>query len=584
MIANMSKASALVDVSKKRVNPFKELWTNKFLYLLALPAVVYTFIFSYLTLPYIVIAFEKFNYKTGVFSPFVGLKNFEYFFKSSWAWTVTRNTLVINILFLIVGTVCSIVLAIVLNEVKAKKFLKVSQSMMLFPYFISWVIVSYMLQGILGTETGLLNNLMGTRINYYSTPGYWYPILLILNIWKNTGYNTIVYLAAITGIDEGLYEAAYIDGATRFKRIIYITIPLLAPGFANSFMLSFIESVTDYSNPVVIGGGYKTLASQIYVQAIGNYKLQVGTSVAVILLAVTVVVFLVQRYLMRSKNYVALTGKASRERQLITEKRVALPINAICFLLTLCILLFYVFLILGGFFKSWGVDYSFSLDSFKYVISYTGKAIKDTTLIALTASPISAVLAMAVAYLVVRKRFFGRLYLEQSSLLGLAVPGTVFGLGYILAFNSKRMMLTNTWFVLGIVLAMARLPVGVRSGVASLQQIDPSIEEAGRDLGGSSNKVFWTITIPLIKTSFFSGLVFTFIKSMTAISAVIFLVSGKYSLLTTKIMIYVDKGRFGYAAAAATILIAIVFAVVGIASKALSKMGVSGDEIMSGLS
>ena len=205
MIANMSKASALVDVSKKRVNPFKELWTNKFLYLLALPAVVYTFIFYYLTLPYIVIAFEKFNYKTGIWSPFVGLKNFEYFFKSSWAWTVTRNTLVINILFLIVGTVCSVVLAIVLNEVKAKKFLKVSQSMMLFPYFISWVIVSYMLQGILGTETGLLN------------------------IWKNTGYNTIVYLAAITGIDEGLYEAAYIDGATRFKRIIYITIPLLAP-------------------------------------------------------------------------------------------------------------------------------------------------------------------------------------------------------------------------------------------------------------------------------------------------------------------------------------------------------------------
>ena len=349
-------------------------------------------------------------------------------------------------------------------------------------------------------------------------------------------------------------------------------------------MLSFIESVTDYSNPVVIGGGYKTLASQIYVQAIGNYKLQVGTSVAVILLAVTVVVFLVQRYLMRSKNYVALTGKASRERQLITEKRVALPINAICFLLTLCILLFYVFLILGGFFKSWGVDYSFSLDSFKYVISYTGKAIKDTTLIALTASPISAVLAMAVAYLVVRKRFFGRLYLEQSSLLGLAVPGTVFGLGYILAFNSKPLLLTNTWIILVIVLAMTRLPVGVRSGVASLQQIDPSIEEAGRDLGGSSNKVFWTITIPLIKTSFFSGLVFTFIKSMTAISAVIFLVSGKYSLLTTKIMIYVDKGRFGYAAAAATILIAIVFAVVGIASKALSKMGVSGDEIMSGLS
>ena len=274
MIANMSKASALVDVSKKRVNPFKELWTNKFLYLLALPAVVYTFIFSYLTLPYIVIAFEKFNYKTGVFSPFVGLKNFEYFFKSSWAWTVTRNTLVINILFLIVGTVCSVVLAIVLNEVKAKKFLKVSQSMMLFPYFISWVIVSYMLQGILGTETGLLNNLMGTRINYYSTPGYWYPILLILNIWKNTGYNTIVYLAAITGIDEGLYEAAYIVVLTLLSvgRIFYGDFGMLYAIIRDNSSLMPIAEVID----TYVYRTFKNTGDPSLSMAIGLYQSIVG--------------------------------------------------------------------------------------------------------------------------------------------------------------------------------------------------------------------------------------------------------------------------------------------------------------------
>ena len=413
---------------------------------------------------------------------------------------------------------------------------------------------------------------------------YGYGGLLLVQTLAFFPVSAMMFKGLLGNIDTSLEEAARDMGASRLKSFFTVTVPLLAPGFANSFMLSFIESVTDYSNPVVIGGGYKTLASQIYVQAIGNYKLQVGTSVAVVLLSVTVVVFLVQRALMRKKNYVTLTGKASRERQPIRDKRVALPINAGCFLLTMCILLFYVFLILGGFFKSWGVDYSLSLDSFRYVISYTGKAIKDTTLIALAASPVSAVLAMVVAYLVVRRNFLGRLYLEQASLLGLAVPGTVFGLGYILAFNTKPLLLTNTWIILVIVLAMTRLPVGVRSGVASLQQIDPGIEEAGRDLGGSSNKVFWSITIPLIKTSFFSGLVFTFIKSMTAISAVIFLVSGKYSLLTTKIMIYVDKGRFDYAAAAAAILIAIVFLVVGIASKLLSKMGVSGDEMLSGLS
>lgn len=218
---------------KRHGNPIKELWMNRFLYLLVLPAMIYTFIFSYLNLPYIAIAFEKFNYKTGIMSPFVGLKNFEYFFQSSWAWIITRNTLVINILFLIVGTAAAVALAIVLNEVHAKRFLKTAQSFMLFLYFISWVIVSYMLQGILGTDNGLINNIIttlgGTKINFYSSPQYWYPILLILNIWKTTGYNAIVYLAAITGIDEGLYEAAYIDGATRWKRIRYITLPLLMP-------------------------------------------------------------------------------------------------------------------------------------------------------------------------------------------------------------------------------------------------------------------------------------------------------------------------------------------------------------------
>jgi len=227
---------------KKRNNPFVEIWKHKFLYFLVLPAALYTFIFSYLTLPYMVIAFERYNYKTGIKSPFVGLSNFEYFFKSSWAWTVTRNTIVINVLFLLFGTVLAVVLAILVNEIHMKKFLKVSQAFMLFPYFISWVVVSYMLQGILATDGGLVNNIIvffgGTKINFYSNPQYWYPILLLLNLWKNTGYSSIVYISAITAIDEGLYEAAYIDGATRWKRIKYITLPLLFPTICIMVLMS----------------------------------------------------------------------------------------------------------------------------------------------------------------------------------------------------------------------------------------------------------------------------------------------------------------------------------------------------------
>ncbi|MDR1902526.1 MAG: ABC transporter permease subunit [Treponema sp.] len=218
---------------KNRDNALQELWKNKFLYLLALPAVVYTFIYGYLTLPYMVIAFERFNFRTGLRSPFIGLDNFKFFFSSTWAWTVTRNTILLNFLFIIAGSVMAVFLAILINEGRVKRFIKVSQSLMLFPYFISWVIVSYILQSILENPGGLINRYMTAAgkepIPFYSMANYWYVILIILTIWKNAGYSSIIYLAAITGIDEGIYEAAYIDGAGRWGRIRYITLPLLMP-------------------------------------------------------------------------------------------------------------------------------------------------------------------------------------------------------------------------------------------------------------------------------------------------------------------------------------------------------------------
>jgi len=223
----------ITKASARKRGVLSELWHNKFIYLLALPAIIYVFIFSYLTLPYMVIAFQRFHFSTGIFSPFVGLSNFQHFFSSTWAFLVTRNTLVINGLFIITGTLFSLFLAISLNEIPARRYLKVAQSTMLLPFFISWVIVSYMLRGLLATDTGLINNILVSlgrdRVSWYSSPQYWHLILVLLNIWRSAGFNVIIYLAAITGIDEGLYEAAYIDGASRLQRIRYITIPMLMP-------------------------------------------------------------------------------------------------------------------------------------------------------------------------------------------------------------------------------------------------------------------------------------------------------------------------------------------------------------------
>lgn len=226
-------AASAVQSKKRRFVFFAELTRNAALYLLALPAVLYTFVYGYLTLPYMVIAFEKYNFKTGLASPFVGLLNFKHFFNSTWAWTVTKNTILLNLIFIVTGTLCAVLLALLLNEVKHRGFLKVSQTFMLLPFFISWVIVSYILEGILSYDAGLVNhflkNLGMKPISFYSTPGYWYFILMAVRIWKVVGYSSIIYLATITGIDEGLYEASYIDGATRFQRIWYITMPLLIP-------------------------------------------------------------------------------------------------------------------------------------------------------------------------------------------------------------------------------------------------------------------------------------------------------------------------------------------------------------------
>lgn len=160
----------------------------------------------------------------------------------------------------------------------------------------------------------------------------------------------------------------------------------------------------------------------------------------------------------------------------------------------------------------------------------------------------------------------------------MAVPGTVIGIGYILAYNTKPILLTGTAAIIVIAFIMRSLPVGVRSGVAALQQIDPSIEEAASDLGADTGKVFTSITLPLIKPAFFSGLVYTFVRSMTAVSAVIFLVSADYRLLTVEIMAEADAGRFSVASAYSTILIVIVYIAVAIMQALLNKMGVSKEQ------
>ena len=211
--------------------------------IMLIPAVVYILIFAYIPMSGIILAFKKYTYAGGIFgSPWNGFKNFEFFFKSGKALLVTKNTVLYNLLFIMFNTILQMSVAIFLTEIKGSRFRKFSQSLMFLPYFISWVVVSVIAFNILSYDFGFINALIAktgfNRINFYSNGAYWPVILTLFGAWKSVGYGSVMYLAAIMGIDTEVYEAAAIDGAGVFKRIFRITIPLMMPTVMILFLLS----------------------------------------------------------------------------------------------------------------------------------------------------------------------------------------------------------------------------------------------------------------------------------------------------------------------------------------------------------
>ena len=399
---------------------------------------------------------------------------------------------------------------------------------------------------------------------------------------QTLSYFPIAYLllnGVLGSIDPSIEEAARNMGASRGKTFLHVTLPLCLPGIANAFLLVFIKSVADFGNPITIGGNYQTLATQIYYQAIGNYDMQGGAAVAILLLLISIGLFALSKLWVEKKTFVTITGKAARGRVLIDEKHIAAPINAGCYFISFIVIGLYILIPLVSFVKLWGINYTFTLEHYRYAFGIGMKSLRDSTLMAALATPVTGILAMVIAFLTVRKRFAGRKAMELISMLGMTVPGTVMGIGYVLSFNTPPLVLTGTMLIIVLSYVFRYLPVGVQSGVTSLKQIDPSIEEAAADLGANSFTTFTTVTLPLIKTAFFGGLVYTFVKSMTSISAVIFLVSARYKLLTVSILDQVDSGKFGVASALSTMLIVVVYIAIAILYRLIRLLGVNKKDI-----
>lgn len=368
----------------------------------------------------------------------------------------------------------------------------------------------------------------------------------------------------LSSIDASVEDAACNMGANRWRTFWTVTFPLSLPGIISGCLLVFIQSLEDFSNPATIGGDFTTLSVEVYQIINGTYDMRKGSVLALLMLVPAMVAFLLNKYWVNKKSFVTVTGKPTQARKLMNEPHIKWPLFAFCMLVAAVIILFYGTVVFGSFVKTWGYDYSLTLDQYSRALQQGWDSLKNSMVLGLIAALLGGLLGMVIAYITAKRNYYGKRFIEVSSVLMFAVPGTVLGIAYILAFNTGFLVLTGTAAILVIVFVFRNMPVAIESGTTTLLQIDNSIEEASTILGAGSGYSFRRITLPMLRNAFFSGIVYSFVKAITAVSAVIFLVSPRWNLVTSKIYTLFDQAKYSQAAAFVTMMVVILLVFIGI--------------------
>jgi iron(III) transport system permease protein len=400
--------------------------------------------------------------------------------------------------------------------------------------------------GLLGLTTGAL----------YGLPG--------LVIAQLLGFFPFAYLLLrnlLLGLDPALEEAAVTLGAGRWQVFRTVTLPILTAGIASAFLLLFIYSLTDLGNPLVIGGDYTVMASQIYLAVIGQYNLPLGTALAVLLLVPSTLLFLAQKGLERRSTFATITGRPSGPAPRLADGWAVFLGVAFCSLVVMAILAVYLTMLGGAVTRLWGVDYQPTLKHFQAIFgtfSLGFKTLRDTILLASVASVLAGGVGVVLGYLVVRTRFPGRTAMDFLATLPMAVPGIVIGIGFAIAFNRPPLLLSGTAAIIVLIFAVRTMPYGLRSAVAAVGQIERSIDEASFVSGATRAQTFRRVVFPLVRRAFVAGLIYNFTRNITSLSAVIFVVSPRWNLVTAAMLAEVDAGRISGAAAFGVFLVVLV--------------------------
>jgi iron(III) transport system permease protein len=487
---------------------------------------------------------------------------------------IAWNSLVLAILVGVstAGMGLAFALAVTRTRIRAKKLLRVLTILPIItpPFVIALAII--LLFGRSGAISVFLESTFGIPPSrwIYGLFGTWMSQMLAF-----TPIAFLVLIGVVEGISPAMEEAAQTLRAKSWRTFMTVSLPLMRPGLANAFLVGFIESLADFGNPMVLGGDYEVLSTSIFFSIVGSQNDMGRAAVlGIVLLFFTLTAFYAQRRWLGRKSYTTVTGKGDSGIHPDLPKGLvrliygtAVPWAAFTFVI-------YAMIMFGGFVKLWGYDHSFTLvhyiDAFgvawgQHGIVWSGAAwnsFSTTLIISAIAAPLTAGVGLLTAYLLVRQRFHGRDAFEFGTMLSFAIPGTVIGVSYILAFNVPPFELTGTGAILVICFVFRNMPVGVRAGIASMSQIDQSLDESSLTLGASSFTTLRRVVLPLLRPAIVAALVFSFVRAVTAISAVIFLVSARYDMATSYIIGRVENGDYGLAIAYSSVLILVMVVVI----------------------
>ena len=496
-----------------------------------------------------------------------GLGQYAVFFNS---WRLAR-ILVNSLLVSAVSTVVTVAVALVLayavtrTTVPGKRFVSLMSLLPLIspPFLVS---LSFIL---LFGRNGVITRALGLEWSIYGFHG-----IVAAQVFTFLPQAYILLANVLANIDTSLEEAAENLGAGLVTTLSRVTLALARPGLASAALIVFILCMTDFGNPILIGGRYNVLATEIYAQVIGMNDFPAAAVMSVVLLVPCLAAYVANTYVVGRRSYVTLSAGA-RTTLRPTPPSVRWPLFAVSLAIALAIAAIYALIPLGSLVRLWGTDWSLSLAHYAFRSTAEGAwPIVNSVKLAVLSGIIGTALALLTAYVVERRRPPGARAIEALSLLPAALPGTVIGVGYILAFNVPPLLLTGTVWILVTSVVFWKFPVAVLAAINTLKQIDPGIEEAAVSLGAGTVRTFTRVILPLLTGTAFSIFIYFFVNGMVTVSAVIFLIYPGFNLGSVAILAQVENGYPGVACALGTIILAIVIGAV-----LLLRAVVGGDRV-----